>query len=170
MGKGLVVLKPSRSDEVMDADYQLKIAEQVKSKFEELAPKRPRKPDRSEFSDKPDFSDPFYEGEIPELKKFEQLECQSEPLFYNSANGNFEPDEFVETEYYKDLNAVDKQHHTPGNGFIKLESNGGSYFRLAFEENGMERIPIRSNPATNDWIPSHQAMVIPVSPKPTRSN
>eukprot|EP01018_Ginkgo_biloba_P037226 Gb_08274 [translate_table: standard] len=136
MGKGLVVLKLRRSDEVMDAKYQLKMPEQVKSKFEELAPKHPKKPDRSKFYDKPDFFDPFYEGEVPELKKFEQLECQSEP----------------------------------SNGFIKLECDGGSYFRLAFQENGMERIPIRSNPATNDWIPSHQAMVIPVSSKPTHSD
>ena len=38
--------------------------------------------------------------------------------------------------------------------FINLDCNGGSYFRLESQEaSGLtERIPVRSNPATNDCI------------------
>ena len=38
---------------------------------------------------------------------------------------------------------------------LSFYCNGGSYFRLESQEaSGLtERIPVRSNPATNDWIP-----------------
>lgn len=166
--------KPSRSDEILDAQQQWQIAEQIKSHFEALAPKRPRKPLRSESSDDyPDVQDdPSYDIP-PELKKYQELNSRSESLFVGE-NGEGLPEEFVETDYYKDLNAIDKVHHPPGDAFIKLDCNGGSYFRLAYQEESglMERIPVRSNPATNDWVPSpvdDQETVLAVSSKPIRS-
>jgi len=175
MGKGgLTVQKPSRSEEILEAQQQLQIAEQIKSHFESLAPKRHRKPLRSESSDDYDnVEDDPCDGIPPELKKYQELESRSESLFVRE-NGERLPEEFVETDYYKDLNAIDKVHHPPGEAFIKLDCNGGSYFRLAFqEETGlMERIPVRSNPATNDWLPApvdDQEMVMAASLKPVRS-
>lgn len=89
-------------------------------------------------------------------------------------NGDRLSEEFVETHYYNDLNAIDKVHRSTREAFIKLDWNGGSYFHLGYqEETGlMERIPVRSNLATNDWVPTpvdDLEMVLPLSSKPVRS-
>jgi hypothetical protein len=178
MGKGgLTVQKPSRSDEVLEAQQQWQIAAQIKSHFESLAPKRHRKPIRSEGSDDDqdvaEAEDDPCDDIPPELKKYQELKSHSGSLIV-CENGESLPEEFVETDYYKDLNAVDKLHHPPGVAFIKLEYDDGSYFRLAYqEETGlMERIPVRCNPATNDWIPApvdDQETMVAVSSKPIRS-
>jgi hypothetical protein len=74
------VTKPSRSDEVLDADEQLRIANKIRAQFETLAPKRPFKPNRSE----PDSSTPTplestaVDESIPELDKFRALRSQSQ--------------------------------------------------------------------------------------------
>ncbi|KAH9310702.1 hypothetical protein KI387_025737, partial [Taxus chinensis] len=171
MGKGgIAVQKPSRSDELLDAQHQIKIAAQVKSQFEALAPKRHRKPDRSEVSEETgDHVEDSCDREeiIPELKKFEEL--RSRPVFI-SGKGEILPEEFVETDYYQNLIAEGKIHYTTGNGYIKLDYDGGSYYRLAYQDNGdLQRIHVRSNPAMNDWIPASDDKVIPVSFKPVRS-
>ena len=73
------VTKPSRSDEVLDVDQQLRIASEIKAQFESIAPKRPVKPNRSE----PDSSTPTpvestaVDQNIPELNKFQALQSQS---------------------------------------------------------------------------------------------
>lgn len=73
------VTKPSRSDEVLDADEQLRIADKIRAQFETLAPKRPVKPNRSES----DSSTPTpvesttVDVTIPELDKFRALRSQS---------------------------------------------------------------------------------------------
>lgn len=73
------VTKPSRSDEVLDVDQQLRIANEIKAQFESIAPKRPVKPNRSE----PDSSTPTpvectaVDQNIPELNKFQALQSQS---------------------------------------------------------------------------------------------
>jgi hypothetical protein len=73
------VTKPSRSDEVLDADEQLRIADKIRAQFETLAPKRPVKPNRSES----DSSTPTpvesttVDETIPELDKFRALRSQS---------------------------------------------------------------------------------------------
>ncbi|MCO5547754.1 hypothetical protein L7F22_001205 [Adiantum nelumboides] len=78
------------------------------------------------------------------------------------------PEEFVETEYYKGLNAVDKaSHHTTGSGFIQVEKNGA--FALDFSSPGLVRTKSGCNPATNDWIPSETAVEMHLSEKPRRS-
>nr|GEZ20413.1 maternal effect embryo arrest 59 [Tanacetum cinerariifolium] len=151
-----VTVKPSRSDEIIHPDEQLLISEQVRSYFESMLPKRPTKPNRSD----PDYfvtSEPV-DGTIPELIKFQSLVSQSQGIV---ADHKATPEEeFVETGYYKQLVSIDKEHHTTGNGFIKVarEDNGNysSYdIRLNTGTNGVYKdLLVKSNPATNDWVPS----------------
>ncbi|XP_057815199.1 uncharacterized protein LOC131028847 isoform X1 [Cryptomeria japonica] len=174
MGKGgFAVEKPSRSDEMIDVQQQMRIAAEVQYQFDAMAPKRHRKPDRSERSDEADghVEDPYDEDQIiPELIKFQELRSRGFQPVFVSAKGEILPEEFVETDYYKNLIAEGKIHYTTGNGYIKLDYDGGSYFRLSNQDNGdMERIHVRSNPAMNDWIPASEDTVIPVSSKPDRS-
>ncbi|TXG59359.1 hypothetical protein EZV62_013932 [Acer yangbiense] len=44
-----MVTKPSWSDEILDVDQHLMIANQIRSKYESMASKRPTKPNRSEL-------------------------------------------------------------------------------------------------------------------------
>ncbi|KAL2348352.1 hypothetical protein Fmac_002352 [Flemingia macrophylla] len=155
-------LKPSRSDEVLDVEEQLRIANEVRAQFDALQPKRPTKPNRSEpdaVAEHPAVS----VNDIPELHKFQSLQSTSHPII-SSAEMVDPPDEFVETHYYKQLISIDKQHHTTGSGFIKAIGEGGeggydiqlphNHINAAAETNLRG---YRSNPATNDWVPtSHQ--------------
>lgn len=72
--------KPSRSDEVLDSEEQVKIANQIRAQFDSMAPKRPSKPNRSEpdipFSPNP--VDPSTDLTIPELHKLRSLQSQSQ--------------------------------------------------------------------------------------------
>lgn len=175
MGRGgLAVQKPSRSDEVLEAQQQWQMTEQTKSHFEALAPIRHRKPLRSDNSDDvEEVEDEQCDDIPPEFKKYQELESLSRPSFA-SEDGECSK-EFVETDYYKDFDGINGLHHTTGDGFIKLDCNGGSYFRLGYqeEENGpMERIPVHCNPATNDWVPAaidDQKTVTSFLSKPVRS-
>ncbi|CAA2997676.1 Hypothetical predicted protein [Olea europaea subsp. europaea] len=171
-GQHTVIMKPSRSDDVLDADEQILITSQVRAQFESMMPKRPAKPNRSE----PDSSSPLVPDEeihIPELNKLKYL--QSQAIFSGTKSGD-EDDEFVETQYYKELESIDKQHHTTGNGFIKMdmeksENEDDLQLRGSHSTNGeFKQIIFKTNPATNDWIPSfenHQVGYI--SSKPNRS-
>ncbi|KAI3760952.1 hypothetical protein L1987_51356 [Smallanthus sonchifolius] len=159
VGEPTVTFKPSRSDEIIDPDQQLQISEQVRSHFDSLLPKRPPKPNRSDpdyvaselLSDEPVAT-------IPELIKFQSLLSQYQGIISDD-NATVE-EEFVETGYFKELVSIDKQHHTTGNGFIKVarEEDGDDGFyelRLQIGSYGGFRDQIfKSNPATNDWIPS----------------
>lgn len=73
----LTATKPSRSDEILDGDEQVRITNQIRSQFDDLAPKRPIKPNRSE----PDAVNPVDSTNsvqnIPELDKFEALRSRS---------------------------------------------------------------------------------------------
>ncbi|VVA17239.1 PREDICTED: maternal effect embryo [Prunus dulcis] len=174
--------KPSRSDEVLEADEQLKIANQIRAQFDSAAPKRPIKPNRSEpDSSSSSSSTPnpvdysiFDQPNIPELDKFRSLQSQS-PVILSSAEGaTTVQDEFVDTQYYKELNSIDKQHHMTGSGFIKVVREGGSDFDLQLAESHDDVIvglmKIRSNPATNDWVPrTDEDEVFVNSSKPNRS-
>eukprot|EP00253_Pinus_taeda_P028171 PITA_28171 len=176
MGKGgLAAQKPSRSDEVLEAQQQWQISEQIKSHFQALAPIRHRKPLRSDNSDdNQEVEDDQFDGIPAEFKKYQQLKSLSTLPFVCEDGEGLQP-EFVETDYYKDFNSINGLHHTTGNGFIKLDCNEGSYFRLGYKEEGngsMERIPVRCNPATNDWLPAaidDQKTVMPFMSKPVRS-
>uniref|UniRef100_A0A5B6Z3T7 Maternal effect embryo arrest 59 n=1 Tax=Davidia involucrata TaxID=16924 RepID=A0A5B6Z3T7_DAVIN len=167
------VTKPSRSDEVLNADQQLRITNQVRNQFDSMAPKRPTKPNRSE-SDSPPKTPLLNEDiPVPEFERFRSLQSQSHAIF--SGANNMIQDEFVETQYYKQLDFIDKQHHTTGNGFIKVGSEGfqdGYDLRLQTgnENGGHREMVFRTNPATNDWIPNvEDDQVVYVSSKPNRS-
>lgn len=174
------VIKPSRSDEVLDPDQQVQITNQVRALFDSMVPKRPSKPNRSD----PDFtpSDPLFPYTVsstcnPELDKLQSLRSQA--VFSCCSNSTVSEDEYLETQYYKELDSIDKHHHTTGSGFIKVVSEN--------EENGCKDVGIergtvngegysnrhlicKSNPATNDWIPSvDDGQVGYVSSKPDRS-
>ncbi|XP_059458215.1 uncharacterized protein LOC132187793 [Corylus avellana] len=173
------VTKPSRSDEVLDADEQLRIANKIRAQFETLAPKRPVKPNRSE----PDSSTPTplestaVDETIPELDKFRALGSQSHVIISAEGVTDQVQDEFVETQYYSKLQSVDKQHHTTGSGFIRVvgegcEGGGSDDIQLQRCHDGaggMAYAGFRSNPATNDWVPNVDEDQVFVSSKPNRS-
>ncbi|XP_010277164.1 PREDICTED: uncharacterized protein LOC104611686 [Nelumbo nucifera] len=183
MGGQWVVKKPSRSDEVSDADEQLRIAEEIRAHFDSITPKRPKKPNRSETdittitTTESDQISTFEGDNIPELHKFLYLQSQSLPISVKEGDSIVQ-EEFVETQYYKEFNSIDKQHHTIGSGFIKMMGEGGDGYGLGIQRShdGGTRKPMtrfRSNPATNDWVPSfeeeHQREVTFISSKPSRS-
>ncbi|XP_022741481.1 uncharacterized protein LOC111293042 isoform X2 [Durio zibethinus] len=169
------VSKPSRSDEVLDADQQQQITNQVRAQFDSLAPKRPTKPNRSE----PDLATitsnlpPAVDKNIPELDKLRSLQSQS----HISAGGDIMvQDEFVETQYYREMDSIDKEHHRTGSGFIRVMTEGGegNGYDIQLEngqgaENVVNRPIFKSNPATNDWIPNIEEDQVFVSSKPNRS-
>ncbi|XP_043702339.1 uncharacterized protein LOC122652618 isoform X2 [Telopea speciosissima] len=152
---------PNRSDVHLSEEEEAKIEEETRGYFDGLTPKRHTKPQRSEYSsqytDMLDNSSNF----IPELVKFQQLE--------NDPQGSA-GEEYVETEYYKGLNCVDKQHHTTGTGFIRTENTNGSSFKLAPDTCSACPCSCRGNPATNDWIPATGDMITLRSDKPNRSD
>ncbi|KAK3004712.1 hypothetical protein RJ639_018920, partial [Escallonia herrerae] len=113
-GQTDIVTKPNRSDKVLDPDHQLQIASQVRAHFDSLSPKRPIKPNRSDNSDHnsphPNF-DASIAVPLPEFDKFLSLQSQSQAVI-PGANNAVEPDEYVQTQYYQQLDSIDKQHHT----------------------------------------------------------
>ncbi|PRQ48102.1 hypothetical protein RchiOBHm_Chr2g0106961 [Rosa chinensis] len=171
------VAKPSRSDDVLDADEQLRIATQIKAQFDSAAPKRPMKPNRSE----PDSPAPALSivdpTNIPELHKLRTLQSQSHVRISDEGASIVVQDEFVDTQYYKELNSIDKQHHMTGTGFIRVEreeeGNEDGYDiqlnGIHGGSNGMVRAGFRSNPATNEWIPKTDEDLVFISSKPNRS-
>ncbi|XAR51323.1 hypothetical protein NMG60_11005923 [Bertholletia excelsa] len=166
-------IKPSRSDEVLDADEQVRIFNQVRAQFDSLAPKRPAKPSRSESdSTTPPTPSSLESFPVPELEKFRSLQSQSHVMF-SGANA-LDQEEFVETQYYQQLDSVDKQHYMTGSGFIRVANERADGFDLQLQngsENGGPRETIfKTNPATNDWIPSFEDdYVVYASSKPNRS-
>ncbi|XP_058778019.1 uncharacterized protein LOC131652229 isoform X1 [Vicia villosa] len=173
----LITTKPSRSDEVLDAYEQIRITNQIKAQFDALTPKRPIKPNRSE----PETQDPvnlstLSSHNIPELEKLQSLQSNSQG--FSSSQGVVDgQDEFVETQYYKELLSINKQHHATGSGFIKAVREGGESgyeIQLPVSHVDVGETQIRgykSNPATNDWVPNldqqhHQDFI---SLKPNRS-
>ncbi|XP_021273665.1 uncharacterized protein LOC110408868 [Herrania umbratica] len=170
------VTKPSRSDEVLDADQQQKITNQVRAQFDSLAPKRPIKPTRSEPDSATATSNfpPAVDQNIPELDKLRSLQSQSHLKILQG--DSVVQDEFVETQYYKEMDSIDKEHHTTGSGFIRVVREGGEGNRYDIQlQNGQgagnvfNRPIFKSNPATNDWMPNVEEDQVFVSSKPNRS-
>ncbi|KAJ4970944.1 hypothetical protein NE237_004043 [Protea cynaroides] len=159
--------KPSRSDTYLSEKEEMKIEEETRDYFDGLAPKRHSKPQRSEYSSQ--YKDTLGNSSdvTAEFVKFQQLENDPQKLVYKGSNTT---EEFVETEYYEDLNCVDKQHHTTGTGFIGTENNNGSCFKLAPDSCSACHSSSSGNPATNDWIPTTDEMVTLKSDKPSRSD
>ncbi|MCO5609717.1 hypothetical protein L7F22_063949 [Adiantum nelumboides] len=182
----------------MDAEQQARAAEAIREKFAAEATRRALKPSRSDdfSSDAALAAAASFDGPIPEHLKLQQL-LQTSPAqtgsgfiqvptkqivdlsslpdapivvteVSTSKHRVGSPEEFVETEYYKGLNAVDKaSHHTTGSGFIQVEKNGA--FAIDFSSPGLVRTKSGCNPATNDWIPSETAVEMLLSEKPRRS-
>lgn len=161
--------RPNRSDIHLSKEEEARIEGETKDYFDGLAPKRHSKPQRSEPSARyiDPLSDEHGDGVIPELVAFQQLERDSKKLVYDGIEVR---EEFVETEYYKDLNDIDKQHHTTGTGFIKAENANARGFSLEPDTDNGHHAASKGNPATNDWIPAANDMVNFVSDKPRRSD
>ncbi|XP_068644501.1 uncharacterized protein [Aristolochia californica] len=158
--------RPNRSDVHLSSEEEAKRADETREYFDEIAPKRHSKPMRSEYSAR--YEDSLQSSDaIPELAKFQDLESHSEKVI---CNGSEAVEEYVETEYYKDLNGVNKQHHTTGTGFIKMENSSGNQFHLDPDTDLSDhRAPCKGNPATNEWIPAAET-VTTISDKPNRSD
>ncbi|XP_059626539.1 uncharacterized protein LOC132269378 [Cornus florida] len=166
--------RPNRSDIHLSKEEEAKLEEETRDYFDGLAPKRHTKPQRSEYSShyvdalsNPKSNAHDEQNGIPEFVQFQRLENDSQKLIYK---GTGVTDEFVETEYYKDLNCIDKQHHTTGTGFIKVENVKETSFNIAPDSATGCHTTFKGNPATNDWIPATADMVDFVSDKPNRSD
>ncbi|XP_022731589.1 uncharacterized protein LOC111286068 [Durio zibethinus] len=162
--------RPNRSDVHLSVEEEAKLEERTREYFDEKAPKRHTKPQRSEYYSK--YDDALADGNnndstIPEYVEFQRLENDPEKIVYN---GNEMREEYVETEYYKDLNCVDKQHHTTGTGFIKVENANGRSFSLEPDSDTSCHASCKGNPATNDWIPAASDAAYFGSDKPNRSD
>ncbi|XP_074589333.1 uncharacterized protein LOC141845175 [Curcuma longa] len=160
--------RPDRSDSHLPQEEAAKVEAETRNYFEGIAPKRHTKPSRSDYSavyaDALHSSDP---DSIPELDKLRHLEADPLKLV---CDGQEVEEEYVETEYYKDLNGIDKEHHTTGTGFIKVEMKNTSSFVLGQAPDASDlQTPCKGNPATNEWIPSAD-IIIPGSNKPKRSD
>ncbi|RCV45480.1 hypothetical protein SEVIR_9G461300v4 [Setaria viridis] len=158
--------RPNRSDAHLSPEDEAAREAEVRGYFDDAAPKRHTKPSRSEHS--PVYADAIVpDSSHPELDKFQDLEAHTERLVYE---GGKVGEEFVETEYYKDLGGVGKQHHTTGTGFIGMDRDKGASFKLSEDPDAAERhASCKGNPATNEWIPSADT-VYPASDKPSRSD
>ncbi|PKU71943.1 uncharacterized protein LOC110113461 isoform X1 [Dendrobium catenatum] len=160
--------RADRSDSHLPPEEEARREEDAREYFDGIAPKRHTKPSRSEYSTV--YSDDLLSSgrdSIPELDKLRNLEANQEKLV---CDGSEVEEEYVETEYYKDLNCVDKQHHTTGTGFIKMDKSNRSSFNLTPDSTtSLDHVSGHGNPATNEWIPSAD-VVLPVSHKPKRSD
>lgn len=157
--------RPNRSDVHLSAEEEAKLEAKARDYFDQSAPKRHTKPQRSEYASQ--YVDAVSNNVIPELAEFQRLEDDPQKLVYN---GKEVREEFVETEYYKDLNGVDKQHHTTGSGFIKMENPDGNCFNLAPDSDPSCHASCQCNPATNDWTPAVDKTAAHASDKPSRSD
>ncbi|EXC01502.1 hypothetical protein L484_022080 [Morus notabilis] len=144
---------PNRSDIHLSKEEEAKIEAETREYFDGITPKRHTKPQRSEYSSK--YVDAFSNtpnGFIPEFSEFQRLEkYDPQKLVYTGSKAE---EEYVETEYYKDLNSIDKQHHTTGKGFIKMDNTSGKCFNLGSDSVTDCHEHSKCNPATNDWFPA----------------
>lgn len=73
----LTTTKPSRSDEILDTEEQLRISYEIKAHFDALQPDRPIKPNRSEPGSPRAVNHSLSKNDIPELHKFQSLQSSS---------------------------------------------------------------------------------------------
>lgn len=126
------------------------------------------KPSRSDAADEDNYEHDK-EGSIfdpPERAKYLALLASGAPAFETQGAG-MDEDEYTESEYYKYMAAIDKEHHTTGTGFIKIDSKSPQEFRLSVNNPQRSR-SFKCNPAMNDWDPSEHTSIV-VSNKPLRS-
>ncbi|KAF4372206.1 hypothetical protein F8388_002212 [Cannabis sativa] len=160
--------RPNRSDVHLSLEEEGEIEAKTRDYFDGIIPKRHTKPQRSEYSSK--YVDAIdsatttnNHSNIPEYVEFQRLENdQQEKLVYE---GKKVEEEFVETDYYKDLSCVDKQHHT-------VENTSDRSYNLGADAVTCCHASSTCNPATNDWTPVPNAEdTMPIdSGKPNRSD
>ncbi|KAK7301817.1 hypothetical protein RJT34_12693 [Clitoria ternatea] len=160
--------RPNRSDIHVSAEEEATIEAKTREYFDGLAPQRHTKPQRSDYSSHYVDINSQNNSSIPEFLQFQRLENdpREKKLVYD---GSRVTEEFVETEYYKDLNSVDKHHHTTGTGFIKVEKNEKNFHIEPDNDTGCHH-SCKCNPATNDWVPTTSTEVGFNSDKPNRSD
>ncbi|CAN6328043.1 unnamed protein product [Urochloa humidicola] len=161
--------RPARSDPHLPPEEAARVEAEVQGYFDSVAPKRPAKPSRSDPSEDAGAEGNAGDHDLPELHKLRDLAAKPQKLVVDGA-ADVDGGEYVETRYYDGLIGIDKQHHTTGTGFIKVERPNGSAFSMM--TNGYSSasfVRCTSNPATNDWIPSAET-IIPASNKPSRSD
>ncbi|XP_002520440.2 uncharacterized protein LOC8279780 [Ricinus communis] len=160
--------RPNRSDIHMTMEEEVRIEAETRDHFDGLAPKRHTKPQRSEYSSQYADANPLHPTFTPEFLEFQRLQTDPQKLRHNGKGEAGQ--EFAETEYYEDLNCIDKQHHTTGTGFIKMENANGKGFTLAPDSVTCCHASCKGNPATNDWIPAAADTATFASDKPKRSD
>ena len=160
--------RPNRSDVHLSAEEEAAIEAEAREYFDGVVPKRHTKPQRSEYASEyvDDLSNSKNDS-IPEFEQFQRLE--NDPQQKLVCNGGQVPEEFVETEYYKDLSSVDKNHHTTGTEFIKVEKSGKCFHIEECNDIACHE-SCKCNPATNDWVPAPSTEVSFNSDKPKRSD
>ncbi|CAL4893857.1 unnamed protein product [Urochloa decumbens] len=160
----MATTRPARSDPHLPPEEAARVEAEVRGYFDSVAPRRPAKPPRSDPSeDASEEADNAGDHDLPELRKLRDLAAKPQKLVVDGAGDVDGGEEYVETRYYDGLIGIDKQHHTTGTGFIKVERPNGSAFTMT--TNGYSSasfVRCTSNPATNDWIPS--AETLPTSP------
>ncbi|XP_019449892.1 PREDICTED: uncharacterized protein LOC109355701 isoform X2 [Lupinus angustifolius] len=132
--------RPNRSDMHVSVEEEAIIEEETREYFDEIAPKRHTKPQRSEYSSQ--YVDAFSNNNdgnqsLPELLEFQRLEN--------------DPQE------------------TTGSGFINVEKSGKS-FRIEPDNDTGSHHSSKGNPATNDWVPAPSIEEGFNSDKPNRSD
>ncbi|XP_073157479.1 uncharacterized protein [Henckelia pumila] len=153
-------MKPNRSDVQLSGEAAAQVEAATRDYFDRLAPKRPTKPQRSEHhTNHADASfSSAVDSNIPELVQFQILEEEDTQKLQLNKVDDDDDEEFTETEYYRDLNCVDKNHHTTGTGFIKADDTKGKgkCFSLTQDSSSVTQHhhSCTGNPATNDWIPA----------------
>ncbi|XP_004500215.1 uncharacterized protein [Cicer arietinum] len=144
--------RPNRSDTHLSAEEEANIESKTRHYFDEVAPKRHTKPQRSEYASQY-VDNNLSDKTLPEMLQFQRLE--NDPLQKKLVyEGNQVPEEFVETEYYKDLNSIDKNHHTTGKGFIQVEKSDTNFSIEQDNDTHDSHHSSKGNPATNDWVPA----------------
>ncbi|XP_015873895.3 uncharacterized protein LOC107410922 isoform X1 [Ziziphus jujuba] len=163
--------RPNRSDIHLSRGEEAEIEATTRNHFDGITPKRHTKPQRSEYSSK--YVDSLSNGAqqcIPEFLEFQRLENHPDQQKLNWDTRDLR-EEFVETEYYKDLNCADKIHHTTGTGFINIDRTSDKRYNLAPDTVTACHDSCKGNPATNEWIPEPAIDTIPLaSGKPHRSD
>ncbi|TKW26985.1 hypothetical protein SEVIR_3G227200v4 [Setaria viridis] len=169
----MATTRPARSDPHLPPEEAARVEAEVRGYFESVAPKRLAKPPRSDPSEDAGAEGDAGDHDLPELRKLRDLEAKPQKLVLDGGGDDVDGrEEYVETRYYDGLIGIDKQHHTTGTGFIKVEGPNCSAFSVMTNGNGYSSassVRCTSNPATNDWIPSAE-IVIPASNKPSRSD
>lgn len=162
--------KPNRSEELGTPEEREEQARKVRAYLEANAPKRKLKPGRSDAEDMLADDVSNVDGgnfDPPERMKYLQLLANGVPL---ETLGSGEVDEdYTESEYYKYMAAIDKEHHTTGSGFIKIDKTPeGFHLSIKNPQSRSFRERHRCNPAMNEWDPAHDTSFV-ASTKPLRS-